>query len=159
MSNAIAFIGLGANLGDAQTTLIEAIEALRHTSAIHAVESSSLWRSDPVDAPGPAYINAVAKISTTLAPLPLLQVLNTIEATFGRERHFRNAPRTLDLDLLLYEKLAFSTPTLTVPHPRMHLRAFVIKPLAELGVTDTVVNGQPLTHWFTVCSEQPCSTL
>lgn len=159
MSFATAYIGLGANLGNAQCTLIEAIDALRNTSGIHTVDSSKFWRSDPVDAPGPAYVNAAAKLSTTLAPLPLLRVLNTIEAEFGRERHFRNAPRTLDLDLLLYDALSFSTPSLTVPHPRMHLRAFVLKPLIELGAADTLVNGKPLKQWLAHCEEQPCSPL
>lgn len=159
MNVATAYIGLGANLGDAQKTLTEATALLRDTTGVRAVQSSSYYRSDPVDAPGPSYVNAVLKVSTTLAPLALLQTLRAIEHQFGRQRHFRNAPRTLDLDILLYDTLAFSTPTLTVPHPRMHLRAFVIKPLVELGQTEALVSGKPIVQWLSSCSDQPCEPL
>ena len=159
MSKASAYIGLGANLGDAPATLAQAIEALRNTPGINHVQSSNLYRSDPVDAPGPAYINAAAKLSTTLAPLALLEVLRGIETQFGRERHFRNAPRTLDLDLLLYDQLEFETLSLTVPHPRMHLRAFVLKPLIELGAQSVVIKNKPLSDWLAACAEQPCTPI
>ena len=101
-SSVQACIGLGANLGDARTTLAAAIEALRALpqSALHAV--SSVWRSAPIDSSGPDYLNAVALIETRLAPQALLEALQRIERTHGRERPYRNAPRTLDLDLLLY---------------------------------------------------------
>lgn len=156
MSFATAYVGLGANLGDPAKTLGQALETLAQTPGVLSVRASRLYRSDPVEAPGPAYINAVTRITTTLAPLPLLEALRTIETQFGRERHFRNAPRTLDLDLLTYDKLEFSTPTLTVPHPRMHLRAFVIKPLIELAGQDAVINGQTLEQWLAACLNQPC---
>lgn len=159
MSRATAYIGLGANLGEAKSTLAQAIAALRATKGIFDVQGSSFYQSDPVDAPGPAYINAVARLKTTLAPLPLLQALRTIEHQFGRERHFRNAPRTLDLDLLLYDQLEFETPSLIVPHPRMHLRAFVVIPLIELGQAETVVAGKPLSSWLAECADQSCNKL
>lgn len=159
MSAAVAYIGLGANLGEAQTTLAQAIKALQATSGISEVKGSSFYQSDPVDAPGPVYVNAVARLTTTLAPLPLLDVLRGIEQQFGRERHFRNAPRTLDLDLLLYDALKFETPSLTVPHPRMHLRAFVLKPLIELGQANVMIAGKPLSLWLAQCAEQPCYQL
>jgi 2-amino-4-hydroxy-6-hydroxymethyldihydropteridine diphosphokinase len=159
MSTATAYIGLGANLGDPKSSLTQALKVLKEAAGILDVESSSFFRSDPVDAPGPAYINAVAKVTTTLAPLPLLDVLRTIETNFGRERHFRNAPRTLDLDLLLYDKLEFSTPTLTVPHPRMHLRAFVIMPLLQLAGPQTTLHGESLDRWLAACSDQACTRI
>ena len=159
MSRATAYIGLGANLGDATVTLSQALKALQASSGICEVQASSFYQSAPVDAPGPTYVNAAARLSTTLAPLPLLAVLRTLEHQFGRERHFRNAPRTLDLDLLLYDQLDFETPSLVVPHPRMHLRAFVIKPLMELGQAETVVAGKPLSDWLAECAEQPCRQL
>jgi 2-amino-4-hydroxy-6-hydroxymethyldihydropteridine diphosphokinase len=94
---------------------------------------SSLYRSAPVDAGGPDYLNAVAELDTTLAPLELLHALQRIEQAAGRERPYRNAPRTLDLDLLLYGTLRLDSAELTVPHPRMGERAFVLLPLAELA--------------------------
>lgn len=159
MSTATAYIGMGANLGDAQATLAQALETLRHTAGVIEVHSSHFYRSDPVDAPGPVYVNAVARLTTTLAPLPLLAALRSTETQFGRERHFRNAPRTLDLDLLLYDELEFSTPTLVVPHPRLHLRAFVLKPLIELGAQNTVIEGKKVSDWLTACIEQCCEPI
>jgi 2-amino-4-hydroxy-6-hydroxymethyldihydropteridine diphosphokinase len=100
---------------------------------VQLLTRSSLYRTAPVDAGGPDYVNAVASIDTTLEPHALLHALQDIEDRFGRERPYRNAPRTLDLDLLLYGDMQFSDPVLTVPHPRLHLRAFVLQPLAELA--------------------------
>lgn len=159
MSGARAYIGFGANLGDMQNTLTEAAQALANAPGVYASKMSRLYRSDPVDAPGPSYINAVLEIHTGLAPLPLLGLLQRIETQFGRQRHFRNAPRTLDLDLLLYDELSFRAPTLTVPHPRMHLRAFVLKPLSELTGDNRRVNGRTLTQWLADCQAQPCAPL
>jgi 2-amino-4-hydroxy-6-hydroxymethyldihydropteridine diphosphokinase len=159
MSQAHAYIGLGANLGDMQVTLRQAIAAIDAASGIQTTRLSPLYRSAPVDAPGPGYVNAVAQVHTSLAPLELLVLLRHIETQFGRQRHFRNAPRTLDLDLLLYDELMFSTPTLTVPHPRMHLRAFVLKPLIDLTHAHHLVHGQPLTHWLAACAPQHCEPL
>lgn len=129
----IAYVGLGANLGDPQAMLRWALEALAHTPGVRLVQASALYRSAPVDASGPDFINAVAKIATTLNAMALLHALQAIENTAGRERPYRNAPRTLDLDLLLYGDAQIDSPTLTVPHPRMHQRAFVLLPMQEVA--------------------------
>ena len=127
------FVGLGANLGDAVATVRAAFEALGHLPGTRCVARSSLYRSAPVDAQGADYINAVAQLQTKMLPAALLKALQAIEELFGRERPYRNAPRTLDLDLLLYGDRRIVTPLLTVPHPRMHERAFVLVPLAEIA--------------------------
>ncbi|MFN3376328.1 MAG: 2-amino-4-hydroxy-6-hydroxymethyldihydropteridine diphosphokinase [Burkholderiaceae bacterium] len=127
-----AWVGLGANLGDAQAALQRAVQALASLPGTRLVALSSLYRSAPVDAGGPDYWNAVAALHTALAPQPLLEALLAIEQTEGRLRPYRNAPRTLDLDLLLHGPERVRTPTLTLPHPRLHERAFVLQPLAEL---------------------------
>lgn len=127
------FIGLGANLGDARGTLAAAITALGAVEGVEVVAASSMWRSAPLEASGPDFVNAVVEIRTTLEPGPLLDVLLDLESAFGRERPFRNAPRTLDLDLLLYGERLVDEPGLVVPHPRLHERAFVLRPLAELA--------------------------
>jgi len=159
MSLATAYIGLGANLGDTEVTLQQAVDAIANSAGVQRTVTSQLYRSDPVDAPGPSYVNAVARVHTSLAPLPLLALLRQIEKQFGRQRHFRNAPRTLDLDLLLYDELAFSTPTLSVPHPRMHVRAFVLKPLIELTEDGRQLKGQSLSDWLAACVDQHCEVL
>lgn len=128
-----AWVGLGANLGDAAAALRQAVQALAHTPGIRLLRTSSLYRSAPVDAHGPDYLNAVAEIATTLSPHDLLAALQALEHAAGRERPYRNAPRTLDLDLLLYGTLRLDSAELTVPHPRMGERAFVLLPLAELA--------------------------
>jgi len=129
-----AWIGIGANLGDARANVLDAIERLARLPEGRLVRASSLYRTAPIDSSGDDYVNAVACIDTTLAPHALLAALHGIEQAHGRERPYRNAPRTLDLDLLLYgdERIA-DAPTLIVPHPRMHERAFVLVPLAELA--------------------------
>ena len=129
----LAYIGLGANLGDARQTIEAAINTLCESSGILTLRQAPLYSSDPVDAQGPVFINTVVAVDTTLEPLPLLDLLQTIEQEHGRERPYRNAPRTLDLDLLLYGTLTIETPRLSVPHPRMHQRAFVLRPLQDLA--------------------------
>ena len=128
-----AWIGLGANLGDRLATLRTALSAMGALPGTRVQGVSSLYGSAPVDAGGPDYLNAVAQVQTTLAPHALLAQLQAIEQAGGRERPYRNAPRTLDLDILLYGDEVIDTPTLTVPHPRLHERAFVLHPLAELA--------------------------
>ncbi len=128
-----AFVGLGANLGDARATLQAALGALEALPTSRVVAQSSIYRSAPIDSSGPDYLNAVARLLTQLAPHDLLAQLQSIERRHGRERPYRNAPRTLDLDLLLYGAHTLATPTLTLPHPRMHERAFVLAPLAEIA--------------------------
>jgi 2-amino-4-hydroxy-6-hydroxymethyldihydropteridine diphosphokinase len=128
-----AYIGLGANLGDAQVALTAALAALAGLPRTRLVKRSSIYRSAPIDSSGPDYLNAVAHVSTCLAAQELLAHLQAIELRHGRERSYHNAPRTLDLDLLLHGDEMLNTPTLTLPHPRLHERAFVLLPLAEIA--------------------------
>lgn len=138
---ALAVVGLGANLGDAAGTLRAALEALRPLSEPpEALRASSLYRTAPVDATGPDFINAVACFPTHRAPAALLRELQAIEARFGRERPFRHAPRTLDLDLLMLGDQVSEDPFVLLPHPRAHERAFVLAPLLEL-LPDAVIPG------------------
>ena len=125
-------IGIGSNLGDATGNVRLAIERLQQLPDSRLSAQSSLFRSAPVDAGGPDYINAVVRIETRLPAQQLLEQLQSIERDFGRERPYRNAPRTLDLDILLYGSQHISNQTLTVPHPRMTQRAFVLIPLLQL---------------------------
>ena len=128
-----AYIGLGANLGDAKATLAAAFNALEALPESELVQRSSIYRSAPIDSSGPDYLNAVVRLRTALGAHELLAQLQSIERSHGRERPYRNAPRTLDLDLLLYGDQHIQTPMLVVPHPRAHERAFVLAPLAELS--------------------------
>jgi 2-amino-4-hydroxy-6-hydroxymethyldihydropteridine diphosphokinase len=128
----LAYVGAGANLGDRAATIAVATRALAALDSTRAWRSSALYRSAPLDAAGPDYLNAVIELRTTLAPRQLLAVLQAIEAAHGRDRPYRHAPRTLDLDLLLHGDARLVSPELTLPHPRLHERAFVLVPLAEL---------------------------
>jgi 2-amino-4-hydroxy-6-hydroxymethyldihydropteridine diphosphokinase len=127
-----ACVGLGANLGDARAALLAARDALAALPGTRLRAFSSLYRSAPVDAAGPDFVNAVAVLETRLSPQQLLAELQRIEAAHGRERPWRNAPRTLDLDLLLYGEQRIDSPALVVPHPRLHERAFALLPLVEV---------------------------
>lgn len=127
-----AYVGVGANLGEAEHTVRRAILALQDLKDTQLFASSSLFTSAPIDAGGDDFINAVVRIDTGLPALDLLSALQKIELAFGRERPFRNAPRTLDLDLLLYGDSQIQTRPLEIPHPRMTDRAFVLIPLLEL---------------------------
>jgi 2-amino-4-hydroxy-6-hydroxymethyldihydropteridine diphosphokinase len=129
----LAYVGLGANLGDAGAALHTALSRLSQAPGVLACRASGLYRSAPVDATGPDYLNAVAELRTTLGAMEVLALLQALENQAGRERPYRNAPRTLDLDLLLYGDAHIEAPTLSVPHPRMWGRAFVLLPLAELA--------------------------
>ena len=128
----LVYVGLGANLGEREAALRKAIAALGQYPGIRVLRVSPLYGSAPVDAGGPDYLNAVAEVATTLTPEALLQALQAIEQSAGRERPYRNAPRTLDLDILWFGDRVIDTPALTVPHPRMAERAFVLRPLADL---------------------------
>ena len=127
------FLGLGANLGDAPRTVQQAIAAIAQWPQSELAAASSLYRTAPVDATGPDYINAVVHVRTGLSPQTLLAACRALEQAAGRERPYRNAPRTLDVDVLLYGDAQICTPELTVPHPRMAQRAFVLVPLAEIA--------------------------
>lgn len=148
-----AYIGLGANLGDAETSLHQAIEQLACLPHIELVRVSPLYSSAPVNSSGPDYLNAVAEVFTSLDAHDLLSVLQRIERLHGRERPYRNAPRTLDLDLLLYGDQDIDTPDLRVPHPRMHERAFVLCPLADLDATLMLAQGS-LHELIAACADQ-----
>jgi len=129
-----AYIGLGSNLGDPQSQLRRALEALAEVPGSRLVRVSALYRSEPLGPPGqPDYLNAVAVLETTLRPLELLAALHAIEERQGRVRAERWGARTLDLDLLLYGDLALDSPALTLPHPEMINRSFVLQPLAEVA--------------------------
>lgn len=130
-----AYIGIGANLGDAKATVLASFAAINQASNITLVGTSSLYRTEPIDAGGEDYINAVAHIQTTLSAQDLLNALQNIEQEFGRERPYYHAPRTLDLDVLLYDDITLVTPTLTLPHPAITERAFVLVPLTEIVPT------------------------
>jgi 2-amino-4-hydroxy-6-hydroxymethyldihydropteridine diphosphokinase len=142
VSVARCYIGLGGNLGDPVQTLRQAIAALGGLAGTQLLRASSLWRTAPLGhTQQPDFVNAVAEVGSTLAPRALLQELLALEQRFGRERSFANAPRTLDLDLLLFGDLIVEEAGLTLPHPRMHERAFVLAPLIELA-PECVIPGR-----------------
>ncbi|HWS75780.1 MAG TPA: 2-amino-4-hydroxy-6-hydroxymethyldihydropteridine diphosphokinase [Quisquiliibacterium sp.] len=149
-----AWIGLGANLGDAQRAIVEALAEIDRLDRTRLVRVSSLYRSAPVDARGPDFLNAVAAIETALQPEALLDELQAIERAHGRERSVRNAPRTLDLDLLAWDELSLAQPRLTIPHPRMHERAFVLAPLAEIAPGLRLPGLAPLDELLAACTGQ-----
>jgi 2-amino-4-hydroxy-6-hydroxymethyldihydropteridine diphosphokinase len=149
----VAYVGLGANLGEAAASVRAAADELRRTAGVQALRLSALYGTAPVDSSGPDYVNAVAEIRTTLAPLPLLACLQAIEQAHGRERPYRNAPRTLDLDLLWYGGAIIREPSLTVPHPRLHERAFVLRPLMDLAPDLPLAQG-PLAELLARCAGQ-----
>ncbi len=136
------YIALGANLGDAQRTVVQAMADMAQLPHTTLVSRSSLYRSTPLDSAGPDYINAVVQLNTLITSYSLLEQLQILEQSAGRERPYINAPRTLDLDLLLYGSAQINSPTLTVPHPRMYERAFVLQPLHEIA--PQLVNAQAL---------------
>lgn len=126
------YIGLGSNLGQREERLIAALRALRHIDAVALLRVSSLYESAPVGPPQPRYLNAVAEVACDLPPQRLLAILQQIEREQGRERAERWGPRTLDLDLLLWEGRIVADPMLQIPHLGLHRRRFVLEPLAEL---------------------------
>ena len=128
-----AFIGLGSNLGDRAAELDRAFDAIARLPLTALIARSSYYESAPVDAPGDDYLNAVARVRTFLAPIDLLHALQGIEQAQGRDRPFPQAPRTLDLDLLLFGTRTMATAELVLPHPRLAERAFVLVPLAEVA--------------------------
>jgi 2-amino-4-hydroxy-6-hydroxymethyldihydropteridine diphosphokinase len=139
-----AFVALGANLGDAAQAVRAAIAALEALPEGKLTAASSLYTTAPVDSSGPDYVNAVVRLETGLTAPGLLHALQQIEADAGRTRPWRHAPRTLDLDLLLYGSAQIHSPQLEVPHPRMLERAFVLVPLAEIA--PDLVDPEPLAR-------------
>ncbi|WP_180129619.1 2-amino-4-hydroxy-6-hydroxymethyldihydropteridine diphosphokinase [Rhodoferax sp. BLA1] len=129
----LAYVALGGNLGDARATVQQALDGLASLPDTRLLRASSLYRTAPMQASGPDFINAVAAVATRLSAFELLAALQQMENAQGRERPYVNAPRTLDLDILLYGDTPINSPTLQVPHPRMCQRAFVLVPLAEIA--------------------------
>ena len=130
-----AYVALGANLGDAAAALREALARIGQIPGVRLAGASGLYRTEPIESYGPDYFNAVARVQTSLSARELLHALQAIENRLGRVRPAGvvNAPRTMDLDLLLYDDLVCSDEELVVPHPRMHLRAFVLVPLLQIA--------------------------
>jgi 2-amino-4-hydroxy-6-hydroxymethyldihydropteridine diphosphokinase len=156
----VATIGLGANLNDPAAQVEFALAELDRLPETRLLVRSSLYASAPVGyVDQPDFINAVAQVETRLAPRALLIALLDIEHQHGRERSFRNAPRTLDLDLLLYDNAHFHEEGLSLPHPRMHARGFVLLPLLEIA-PDTVIPGQGrAADWLAACADQCVAVL
>ncbi|MBL8405804.1 MAG: 2-amino-4-hydroxy-6-hydroxymethyldihydropteridine diphosphokinase [Dechloromonas sp.] len=150
-----AYVALGANLDDPATTVRAAFAALANLPDSRIVHCSSLYRTAPVGiADQPEFINAVAELETSLAPEALLDALLEIEQRFGRIRAERNGPRTLDLDLLLYDDQCVDLPRLTLPHPRLHLRAFVLQPLAEIAPDLEIPGRGTVAAWLPAVANQ-----
>jgi 2-amino-4-hydroxy-6-hydroxymethyldihydropteridine diphosphokinase len=144
-----AYVGVGSNLNDPRAQVLQAFTELDGLPHTRVVRKSSLYRSAPMGhAAQPDFVNAVAQVETGLPAERLLAELQAVEARHGRERSFPNAPRTLDLDLLLYGTARIASPALTVPHPRMHERAFVLKPLLEIAPQ------LPFTAQLDACADQ-----
>jgi len=155
----LAYVGVGANLDRPREQVEQGIDALRALPNTQLTAASSLYASAPVDAPGPEYVNAVVALQTLLDAVTLLRALHGIEAQFGRARAARNAPRTLDLDLLLHGELQCNAPDLTLPHPRLHQRAFVLRPLLEIAPQLQVRGLGPLAPWLERVREQRVTLL
>ena len=150
-----SFVGLGANLGDPQRQVRAAFRELDAIPHTRVVGTSSLYRSEPLGyAKQPSFVNAVAQIETGLPAERLLAELHEIETRHGRSRSFANAPRTLDLDLLLYGELVLDLPHLKIPHPRMHERAFVLLPLVEIAPHAEVPGRGPARTLLEECRNQ-----
>jgi 2-amino-4-hydroxy-6-hydroxymethyldihydropteridine diphosphokinase len=149
------FIALGANLGDPVATVNAAIVALQGLPRTEFIAASSLYRTAPVGLKNqPDFINAVVELIAVSSAPTLLNSLFAIEERFGRQRSVKNAPRTLDLDLLLYGDAVTDDPQLTLPHPRLHERAFVLAPLAEIASQLTIPGRGPVADLLLRCADQ-----
>jgi 2-amino-4-hydroxy-6-hydroxymethyldihydropteridine diphosphokinase len=150
-----AFIGLGANLGDPRRQVQQAFRELDAIPHTRVVRTSSLYRSAPLGyGEQPSFVNAVAQLETGLPAERLLAELQVIEAGHGRRRSFANAPRTLDLDLLLFGNAVLEVPGLKIPHPRMHERAFVLFPLVEIAEDVAIPGRGPAKVFLDHCKSQ-----
>ena len=150
-----AFVGVGANLGDPAAQVRAAIAALAALPGTLLVTASSLYRTAPVGyADQPDFVNAAALLETALAPRALLEALQAIEARSGRARSFKDAPRALDLDLLLYGGEVIDEPGLAVPHPRLHERAFALAPVVEIDPAAVIPGRGPARDWLARCTDQ-----
>jgi len=147
MARVTAFIGVGANLGDARESVLQAIARLTELRDSHLSGRSSLFRSVPIEAGGADFVNAVVRIETGLTADELLTELQAIENDFGRERPYVNAPRTMDLDVLLFGPQQINTEKLVVPHPRLTERAFALIPTLQIDPF-VIVPGKGAAHMF-----------
>lgn len=149
-------VALGSNLGDSVAILQKALLSLQNIPQSVLLKTSSLYQTKPLDCPHAQndYINAAALLQTQLSPLAFLKQLQKIENDFGRKRPFFNAPRTLDLDLLCYENQVFNTKELILPHPRMHLRLFVLAPLVEIAPDLEIPNRGRAAAWIPAVAMQ-----
>jgi 2-amino-4-hydroxy-6-hydroxymethyldihydropteridine diphosphokinase len=156
----LAFVALGANLDQPVAQVRAAGAALAALPESRLLRMSSLYRTAPLGIRGqPDFINAVAALETGLDPEPLLDALFAVERRFGRRREFHHAPRTLDLDLLLYDQLVIDSRRLTVPHPRMHLRAFVLVPLLEIAPHCRLPGRGSAAAWWPAVGQQAIEKL
>ncbi len=161
MQPARVYIGIGSNLDDPTNQVRRAFEALTGILASGCVARSPLYRTAPVGGPPgqPDYINAVAALDTGLTPVQLLMVLQALELAQGRTRTARWGARTLDLDLLLYDQLTSDDPWLTLPHPRLHQRAFVLYPLYDIAPDLNIPGRGRLSELLANCPPQPITRL
>ena len=161
MTEHIAFVALGANLGEPLVALKGAVDAIGKIDATRVLAVSSFYSTAPVDSSGPDYVNAVCQIATRLDPHTLLRELQAIENANGRVRPVgvHNAPRTLDLDILLFDDLTLATSDLTVPHPKMHQRAFVLVPLTEIATECTIPGLGKAKNYLASVADQEISKI
>ncbi len=145
-ASGLVYLGLGANLGQAEASLLSAAASIAAWPEVSQARLSSRYRSAPIDSSGDDYVNAAMEILTSLPALSLLERLQALELQHGRERPYLNAPRTLDLDILLYQQQVIQHPRLTVPHPRMQQRAFVLLPLCELAPALCYPDASKVSH-------------
>lgn len=149
------FLSLGSNLGDRRTTLKEALERLGRSSSVRAIRQSSLYETVPVGKTDqPQFLNLVAEVETTLSPEGLLDITQAIERELGRTRDVRWGPRTLDIDILLYDSVSMNTTRLTVPHLEMTQRRFVLEPLLEIAPDAVLPDGRPVRSFLSDVSSQ-----
>jgi 2-amino-4-hydroxy-6-hydroxymethyldihydropteridine diphosphokinase len=147
MATERAMLGLGSNLGDPLANLQAAVDRIRERPGVRVLRSSRVYETDPVGGPPqPFFLNAVVEVETTLDPSGLLAVCLAVEQDLGRVRAERWGPRTIDVDLLIFDERTIDEPDLAVPHPRMHDRAFVLVPLAELDPDPMLPGGRRLAH-------------
>jgi len=153
------YLGLGGNLGDVKQTLKDATVCLAQHPHFQITARSCFYESAPIDSSGDNFINCVIAAQTALPPLALLRLCQSVEHEFGRERPFRNAPRTLDIDILLYDDLQDEDPELTIPHPRMTERLFVLTPLLEIYPEATHPKLGALKNFTSALSTQKISRM
>ncbi|MEZ5729664.1 MAG: 2-amino-4-hydroxy-6-hydroxymethyldihydropteridine diphosphokinase [Burkholderiaceae bacterium] len=156
---ALAYVGLGANLGEPRQQLARAIDAIEALPRTRVLARSRFYSSTPIDADGPRFVNAVIAVSSGLSPRALLDALHAIEQAALRERPYRNAPRTLDLDLLLYGTEMIDDPRLCLPHPRMAQRAFVLRPLAEIAPAIEIPGRGPIAELLEHVADQDATPM